>query len=130
MEKFLYTNSNGTQSLFEAVPLTSDLYSALILKDKEFLQKIIDNEIEEFRQDASFKDQAEQMLKKHGLGKDGVYVQKNQTDGKIMYVLNKTVLSENSAKSEEEQTIRQKLRNSLPSSKIRLFKKEKMQYDI
>lgn len=130
MEKFLYTNSNGAQSLFEAVPLTSDLYSALILKDKEFLQKIIDNEIEEFRQDASFKDHAEQMLKKHGLGKDGVFAQKNQTDGKIMYVLNKTVLSKDSEKFEEKQTIRQKLRNSLPSSKIRLFKKEKMQYDI
>jgi len=129
MQKFSYTNSNGISSIFEAIPLTSDLYSDLLLKDREVLQKIINEEIEELKNNSSYKTLAEQMLKKHGLGKEGSF-SSNNLDGEIMYVLSKEIISEETPGIKKNQSTQQILRSYLPSNKIRLFKKNKMQYDI
>ena len=43
--KFKYTNSNEEEAYFEAIPLTSELYTELLEIDTEFLQNIVDGKV-------------------------------------------------------------------------------------
>lgn len=132
MEKFLYTNSNGVKALYEAEPLTEELYSNLLIQDEVFLNKILKGQIEEFSKDSSFTEAASSILNSRNKNKNPNPQPKDKESDLIMVVLNKTNLpnQEKTEPKKKPETTKQLIRNLLPTNKIRLFKKEKMQYDV
>lgn len=132
MTKFTYTNSKGIKSLFEAEPLTEKIYSDLLSQDRKFLEQISRGEFEEFNSNPSFKETALKMLESHGFGKESRADVKRGENDMIMVVYKKTVMSktQESESTETPKTVKHLIRSQLPSNKIRLFKKEKMQFDV
>jgi hypothetical protein len=123
--KFKYTNSNNEEAYFDTLPLTSELYEQLLEIDKEFLQNIVDGK-ETYFKDASFKEAAENMLKSFGKGKH-VDSPKTSEDMEILFVREKRILKETILDNKQVTLTPKKLiRSKMITSKIRAFKKEKM----
>lgn len=123
--KFNYINSNKEESYYETIPLTKELYTSILEEDKEFLLKVSKNKDERFST-KEIQEAATQMLENYGKGKDGVFSPSNDDDVLIMLALTKKVLKEGENQKIKNQTTKAKLRSYLASSKIRMFKKDKM----
>jgi hypothetical protein len=125
--KFKYTTSNNETAEYEAIPLTTELYDQLLEIDREFLTSVSNGE-EPFFNSEEFKKTASEMLTSFGKGKEAD-VSKTTSDNVILFVQNKKSLEENALKESKEKTLSLKrlLRSHFITSKIRSFKREKMQ---
>lgn len=125
--KFKYTNSLGEVALYEAIPLTSELYKEILETDKNFLENIQAGKVSNFVED-KYTTAAEEMLVSYGKGKNTNTNNSCPDDSVILLVSNKQVLKpseENNKKN--SQTPKAFLRKALKSSNIRLFKKNKIE---
>jgi hypothetical protein len=127
-KKFKYQNNLGEEAEFEAVDLTNEIYEQLLDLDRQFLSGVVAKQ-EPFFEEQEFIDAAATMLKSHGLGKETKPVQKLD-DSEILLVINRKVIKPVESKKKKTETPKQMLREKLASSKIRLFKKEKMQFQL
>jgi hypothetical protein len=125
--KFKYTNSNQEESYFEAIPLTSELYTELLEIDTEFLQNIVDGK-EVFFSDESYKEAAKNMLISFGKGKESVV--STSKDNEILFVKEKTIIKEGTKIKTTNPTPKKNIRSKMITNNIRAFKKEKMQLNF
>jgi hypothetical protein len=125
--KFKYTNSHGEVALYEATPLTSELYKEILETDKTFLQNIQDGKVSCYIEE-KYITAAKEMLISYGKGKNANSNSGCPDDSEILFVSNKKVLK-SSEKSDKKisQTPKAFLRKALKSSNIRLFKKNKIE---
>jgi hypothetical protein len=125
--KFKYINSNNEESLNEAVPLTSELYTELLEVDKEFLENV-SNGLEVFFNEPQYIEAAKDMLVSFGRGKESAVPSVNSDESScLLYLNNKTILKPGNEIKHVSETPKKTLRSKLVTSKIRSFKKEKME---
>ena len=122
--KFKYINSNEEEALYEANPLTSELYTSILEADKNFLEKVSE------KQDCRFNDDhveaAKEMLENYGKGKDGVYKESKDDTSLILVAVKKEIIKKGETSKKKSSTPKAFLRQFLASSSIRMFKKDKM----
>jgi hypothetical protein len=125
--KFTYTTANNETAEYEALPLTSELYEQLIGIDREFLTEICNGNEPAFNTD-EFKKIAAEMLVSFGKGKD-VVSPKTSDENLILFVQNKKTPESIDLESDKEKQLSLKkiLRSHFITSKIRSFKKKKIQ---
>jgi hypothetical protein len=123
--KFNYTNSNNEESYYETVPLTQELYTNILEEDREFLLNVSKNKDDRFPSKET-QEAATEMLQNYGKGKDGVFSSSKNDNVLILLALTKKVLKEGEKQKTKIQTTKAELRSYLASSKIRMFKKDKM----
>jgi hypothetical protein len=125
--KFKYTNSNNEVALMEAVPLTSELYTELLEVDREFLENV-SNGLEFFFNEPQYIEIAKDMLTSFGRGREGSVPEVKPDDSScILYLSSKTILKPGDKIKQSSETPKKTLRSKLVTSKIRCFKKEKME---
>jgi hypothetical protein len=125
--KFTYTTANNETAEYEALPLTSELYEQLIGIDREFLPEICNGNEPAFNTD-EFKKIATEMLVSFGKGKD-VVSPKTSDENLILFVQNKKTpeLIDSESDKEKHLSLKKILRSHFITSKIRTFKKKKIQ---
>jgi hypothetical protein len=123
--KFNYINSNKEESYYETIPLTKELYTSILEEDKEFLLKVSKNKDDRF-QTKEIQEAAAEMLQNYGKGKDATFSPTKDNNVLILLALYKKVIKEGESQKNKNQTVKAQLRSYLASSKIRMFKKDKM----
>lgn len=123
--KFKYINSVGEQALFEAVDLTDALYKNILKEDKLILQKIVKGKIQDFEAE-SYRTAAKQILENYERGKEAPQEKTKNSNECVMIVTSKQIIKPAEVARYKPNTEKSKIRNILESSKIRLFKKDKM----
>ena len=128
--KFKYTNSNNEEAMFDALPLTSELYSDLLEVDKEFLFNVSEGK-EVFFSEQKYIEAAQSMLTSFGKARESTVPESKPSDGNVvLYIQNKTLLKEGDSIKNRSNTPKQELRTKLVTSQIRSFKKEKMELNF
>ena len=123
--KFYYINSQGEEALYEAIPLTKERYEDILNQDKEFLLKVSENQNSLFPLE-DFHLAAAEMYKNYLKENKNLNLKPKSESDLILIVLSKSIKTEVLSKKKKPDTIKSKLREYLASSKIRLFKKDKM----
>ena len=126
--KFKYTNSNNEEAFFEAVPLTTELYTELIEMDKEFLQNVAEGK-EVFFKDEPLIEAAKSLLISFGKGKE-IQPSSLSDTHEVLLVTSKTILKEAEEYKKTNYTPKRIVRDKMITSKIRSFKKEKMELNF
>jgi hypothetical protein len=122
--KFKYINSNEEEALYEANPLTRELYTSILEADKNFLKKVSENQDCQFNE--AHIEAAKEMLENYGKGKDGVYKESKDDTSLILVAVKKEVIKKGETSKKKSSTPKAFLRQFLASSSIRMFKKDKM----
>ena len=126
--KFTYTNSTGENALFEATPLTEDLYLEILKEDKEILTNISTGNIaNKSLSGQNFQNAAQQMLENFNKIKNSSFEKSDKEEDSCVLVVNsKQVLKEAESERYKPKTDKALIRQNLASSKIRMFKKSRM----
>lgn len=122
--KFKYINSNNEEALYEANPLTSELYASILEADKNFLETV--SEKKDCRFDEAHVNAASEMLKNYAKGKDGVYKESKDDTSLVLVATKKEIIKKGETSKKKSFTPKGFLRQFLASSNIRMFKKDKM----
>ena len=94
--KFVYINSNGEKSLYEAEPLTGEVYGVILEQDRNVLEKISLGLSEESNfNNELYQSTALQMLQNYGKGRDAVFSEKENTENCVLLIKSKTILEKN-----------------------------------
>jgi hypothetical protein len=125
--KFKYINSNNEEAIYEAIPLTSEIYEGIINSDRDFLNLVIEGNHPTYF-DSSYKAAATEMLASYGKGRESTF-NSSTKDLEILLVQNKVNLVKNDRPVKKIST-KQELRSHFLSSQIRAFKVDKMNFDI
>lgn len=123
--KFKYINSNNEEALYEANPLTRELYTSILEADKSFLEMVAEKKDSRF-DPALYCVAATEMLENYGKGKDGVYKESKDDTSLILVTTKKEVIKKGETTKNKSFTPKAYLRQFLASSNIRMFKKDKM----
>jgi hypothetical protein len=127
--KFKYTNSNQEEAYFEAIPLTTELYTELLEIDTEFLHNIVEGK-EVFFSDEVYKEAAATMLNSFGKGKENVTPAASSSENEILFVREKILLKEGLKNKQSSLTPKKIIRSKMITNNIRSFKKEKMELNF
>jgi len=125
--KFKYTNSNNEEAIYEASPLTAELYEGIINSDRNFLSQVVEGKHSTYS-DSVYRTAATEMLSSYGKGRESTF-NSSTKDLEILLIQNKVNLSE-IERPVKKNSIKQQLRSHFLSSQIRAFKKDKMNFDI